>query len=285
MAKGKGKTFEPAVPEQIDWNAVLTHALTHPTELHRAFSLFHGYSLNNQALAMWQCFARGIEPGPIATFKRWAELGSPVRKGEKAMFLWMPIFVKRKEKQADGTMKESAVLVGFKTPHYWFAYSQTEGKPIEFESHESDWDFDRAVAALGFEQIPYAMPNGNILAYCYPEKKQFALNPVAEFQIHNALHEFGHIKLHGGDDEFVHDGKNLGRDDRELEAEAVALLVSHSLGLDYTDLAAGYIQHWKGGAGIQLEDQTVRRIFKAANDILKAGMPVKENAEKELVAA
>jgi antirestriction protein ArdC len=41
--------------------------------------------LGNQLLALSQCMARGIQPGPIATFQRWKELGRYVRRGEKAI--------------------------------------------------------------------------------------------------------------------------------------------------------------------------------------------------------
>jgi len=38
---------------------------------------------------------RGIQPGPLATFPKWKELGRHVKKGEKAVTLCMPITRKR----------------------------------------------------------------------------------------------------------------------------------------------------------------------------------------------
>ena len=45
----------------------------------------------------------GIQPGPMATFPRWKELGRHVRKGEKAITLCQPVTVKRTHAADDGT--------------------------------------------------------------------------------------------------------------------------------------------------------------------------------------
>lgn len=46
-------------------------------------------------MALFQCFEHGIQPGPLATFPKWKELGRHVKKGEKALTLCMPITCKR----------------------------------------------------------------------------------------------------------------------------------------------------------------------------------------------
>ena len=73
------------------WSELLHKAVTEPGVISQAFSRFHNYSLGNQLLALQQCQMRHIEPGPIATFPRWKELGRHVRKGEKAITLCMPV--------------------------------------------------------------------------------------------------------------------------------------------------------------------------------------------------
>ena len=60
---------------------LLQSAVQEPGILCRAYSQFHSYSLGNQLLAMMQCHERGLEPGPMATYPRWKELGRQVRKG------------------------------------------------------------------------------------------------------------------------------------------------------------------------------------------------------------
>lgn len=55
----------------------------------------------------------------------------------------------------------------------------------------------------------------------------------------------------------------------EVEAEAVALLCCESLGLPGAEFSRGYIQSW--GKGQAISERSARRIFHAANQILKAG--------------
>ena len=43
---------------------LLANAVTEPGRIHEAYTAFHGYSLGNQLLALFQCHARGIAPGP-----------------------------------------------------------------------------------------------------------------------------------------------------------------------------------------------------------------------------
>jgi hypothetical protein len=56
------------------WAALLDEAVRKPGFIHEAYSRFHNYSLGNQLLALFQCFQRGIRPGPLATFPKWKEL-------------------------------------------------------------------------------------------------------------------------------------------------------------------------------------------------------------------
>ena len=80
---------------------LLRSAVAEPGTLSTAYQQFHSYSLGNQLLAMFQCHARGLKPGPMATFPRWRELGRHVRKGEKALTLCMPITLKRRQDTND----------------------------------------------------------------------------------------------------------------------------------------------------------------------------------------
>src|ERR1041384_7798144 len=81
---------------QQKWSDLLTQAVTEPGLMLKAYSAFHGYSLGNQLAALLQCHFTGIEPGPIDTYKGWLERGRQVRKGEKALWLCMPLTRKRK---------------------------------------------------------------------------------------------------------------------------------------------------------------------------------------------
>jgi antirestriction protein ArdC len=114
----------------IGWQKLLSTAISEPGVIHNAYSRFHNYSIGNQLLALFQCSARGIQPGPIATFPRWKELGRYVRKGEKAITLCMPITCKSKQstrdEQGNATEQDSA-FTRFVYRNHWFVLAQTDG--------------------------------------------------------------------------------------------------------------------------------------------------------------
>ena len=59
---------------------------------------------------------------------------------------------------------------------------------------------------------------------------------------------------------------------REVEAEAVALVCLEALGLPGAEHCRGYIQHWNERRGAEpIPERSAQRIFKAADQILKAG--------------
>jgi hypothetical protein len=54
-----------ATPAPARFAQLPKHAVNEPGILSSAYRQFHGYSLRNQLLALCQCIARGIQPGPI----------------------------------------------------------------------------------------------------------------------------------------------------------------------------------------------------------------------------
>src|SRR5215813_4824220 len=92
----------------------------------KAYSSFHGYSIGNQIAALAQCHARKIQPGPINTYPGWQKLNRQVMKGQKAIWLCMPLTFKRKASQksdAQGTDNQTAeteVITGFVWKPNWF---------------------------------------------------------------------------------------------------------------------------------------------------------------------
>ena len=86
---------QPNSDRTSSWRRLLRDALTVPGLMHAAYSRFHRYSLRNQLLALAQCAARGISPGPLATYQHWQSLGRSVRRGEKAIVLCAPVVRQR----------------------------------------------------------------------------------------------------------------------------------------------------------------------------------------------
>ena len=62
------------------------------------------------------------------------------------------------------------------------------------------------------------------------------------------------------------------RSPREVEVEAVALVCLEALGLPGAEHCRGYIQHWNQRQGAEpIPERSARRVFEAADQILKAG--------------
>ena len=64
-----------AAASPATFSDLLQKAVTEPGTISSAYTAFHNYSLGNQLLAMFQCQARELKTGPMATYPRWKELG------------------------------------------------------------------------------------------------------------------------------------------------------------------------------------------------------------------
>src|SRR5207245_3093530 len=114
----------------VSWAALLNEAITKPGYIHEAYSRFHNYSIGNQLLALFQCLQRGIQPGPLATFPKWKEVGRYVKKGERALMLCMPMTCKRTRTvlAEDGIEKEEVFpFTHFAYKFHCFVLAETEG--------------------------------------------------------------------------------------------------------------------------------------------------------------
>ena len=254
----------PTTAAPATWPELLQQAVNVPGTLHAAYSAFHDYSVGNQLLALWQCTARGIEPGPIATFPSWIAKGRHVRKGEKAIVLCQPRTYPKVVEQ-DGEEREET-RVSFCYRPAWFVLSQTDGEPMPMPQLPT-WDRSQVLETLGLTEIPFTSLDGNTQGYAYPNRREIAVSPLAALPMKTTLHELAHVLLHAG--EALGDTDQLPRNLKEVEAEAVAFLVSDALGLEGAEYSRGYIQNWLGTE--EVPEASARRIFHAADQILRAG--------------
>jgi antirestriction protein ArdC len=253
----------------VSWAALLDEAVTKPGFIHHAYSRFWNYSLGNQLLALFQCIERGIQPGPLASFTKWKQLGRSVKKGERALTLCLPLACKRTRtvKKDDGTeQEEEFTYTHFTYKPHWFVLSQTEGKEYEAPA-VPEWNEPKALAALKIERIPFESLDGNTQGYAQRGGK-IAINPLAALPFKTLFHELAHAILHCAEGDMA-DTDQTPRNVAEVEAEAVALLCCESLGLPGAEFSRGYIQSWAEGEAIS--QRSAQRIFHAADRILKAG--------------
>lgn len=260
----------------VEWAQLLLDAVQKPGTISTAYRRFWNYSVGNQLLALFECFQRNLEPGPINTLLKWNELGRHVKRGEKGITLCMPVTVKRKLKPGeipnDGVAEKAippAMYTRFIYRARWFLLSQTEGKeyaPAELPS----WSETHALETLGIQRVPFQHLNGN--AQGYAVDRSVSVSPIAAMPEKTLFHELAHVVL-GHCEEL----KRMDDDDRtpvsirEVEAECVALICCESLDLAGPEFCRGYIQHWLGAQAIP--ERSAQKIFKAADQILRAGHP------------
>jgi len=250
---------------QHNWTMLLQEAVTRPGLLLEAYTSFYGYSIGNQILALVQCHQRDLQPGPIATYPGWLEKGRQVRKGEKALTLCQPISFKDK---ADPDERR----LGFMYKPRWFVLSQTEGEPVPPPTIP-EWSKIDALFELDIEQVAFTHTDGNTQGYA--RERTVAISPIAALPHKTLFHELAHVVLgHTAEAEFS-DGELTPRSLREVEAECVALICCETLGLDGADYARGYVQNWNR-SGEAVPEQSAQKIFRAADQILRAGRPAEK---------
>jgi len=260
------------------WQQLLVEAVMTPGKISTAYSRFWNYSSGNQMLALWQCAARGIEVGPIASFMHWKELGRYVRKGEKAIALCMPVTIKAKgDKVADAPEGNApATFTKFIYRNNWFALSQTDGAEYTPEPIPG-WDEAIALAALDVQRVLFALPDGNCQGYA--TGRTIAVSPVAALPHKTTFHEIAHVVIGHTSEGLLTDSEHTPRTLREVEAEAVALICIESLGLPGAEFSRGYIQAHLCDS--EIPERSAQRIFKAADSILKAGRATTEASASE----
>lgn len=252
---------------EIKFARLLNEAISLPGVLAKHYSAFHRYSLCNQVAAILQCLVQGIAAGPIATYVGWKDKGRIVQKGSTAIALCMPIAHKISKKDKETGETVDGVFQHFCWKKNWFVLSQTQGDDYAEVTKLPNWDVDKALTALEIVKVNFAYIDGNCQGYA--SGRDVAVSPLATFPFKTMLHELAHVVLGHTVELEMTDVDDTPRDIREVEAEAVAYLLSDLLNLNGKAESRGYIQHWLRDGSIR--EKSARRIFTAADKILKAG--------------
>lgn len=250
--------------EKANFSQLLKDAVNIPGVISECYSTFYGYSIGNQLLAWSQCMGRDMPLGPIATYKKWSELGRQVIKGEKAIALLMPVTINRKDSAGEKTGDAFSMFV---MRNNWFTLNQTEGAEYVHEAVTPSWDKAAALAKLDISEVAFEHASGNCQGYA--SSRTIAVNPVAALPHKTRFHELAHVVLGHTSEGMMSDGENTPRDIREVEAEGVAYILCSVLDLPGLAESRGYLQHWLQGTDIT--DKSAQRIFSTANKILEAG--------------
>ena len=246
---------------------LLTEAVTEPGSISEAYSSFHNYSFGNQLLALIQCRARGLKPGPLSTYKAWTARGRQVRRGSKALTLCVPNT--RRSKSTDAKTGEEVTktfVAGFSYRNRWFVISQTDGAEFTPEPLP-DFSLGLAMDVLDIEEVEFDYADGNCQGYA--TERRIAINPVGTHQTRTRLHEVAHVVLGHTEGATTVEGATVDRSTRELEAEGVSYIIAKLFGLDGADDSRGYIQNWWQRE--EVPEEIAKNIFRAVEQILKAG--------------
>ncbi len=253
---------------QAAWTKLLSQALAEPGILSAAYRAFHNYSISNQMLAAMQLAERGLPLSPIASFNAWKEKGRIVKKGQKAIKLFMPVTMKKEIENEEGE-KEESTFSRFVFKPNWFSLDQTEGEDYQHEFKTPEWNAEKALEVLAIDEVHFSLPNGNVQGFA--TGRSIAINPVAALPHKTRFHELAHVVLGHTSETSLADSAETPRNIREVEAEGVAYICCATLGLPGLNESRGYIQYWMDTQDVA--PRSVARIFGAADKILKAGAP------------
>jgi antirestriction protein ArdC len=203
-------------------------------------SRFHRYSWSNCLLIALQ------RPGAsrVAGFHSWRKLGRHVRKGAKGIAILAPMIFKKKADDK-ATEDEQTRVFGFRTA-YVFDVEDTEGADLpEFATVAGDprQYTDRLVEFVAANGIRLEYSDDIAPAKGMSRGGNIVLLPgMSPAETVSVLaHETAH--------EFLHRGTRRAETTttiRETEAEAVAFVVCHAIGLKTGTAASDYIQLWRG---------------------------------------
>ena len=260
-------------------------------------SKFHNYSLNNIHLLKMQ----NPNVSRVASFNKWkADFDRTVKKGSKALKIWVPYQVKTKISAnqnelsfspSENEMEEKEVTVTrFKLGNV-FDVSQTEGKELpkainELTGDVKDYeDLYRAAKAvsmdnqvsISFEEINRESTNG----YYSPDENRIVISKGLKGQeqiLKTIFHEMAHADLHRGSNAQYGDDQYRKQ---ELQAESVAYVVANHFGFDTSSYSFGYLAIWakdKNGFEDMVEQlQVVQKEAKSLIDRMDAKLELVKN--------
>lgn len=214
-----------------------------------AMGRFHRYSWNNVLLI----HSQKPNASHVAGFHAWHDVGRWVKKNEKGIMIFAPVLVKEQEQVKDRQAAANPIskpsdvsrLAGFRTA-YVYDISQTDGRPLpEFAQTTGDPQDYRdklkefaAKNGISIHHDPSIAPALGVstggTVRLLPN-----LKPAEEFSV--LTHELAHEMLH-----HRHGDSAVPKVVRETQAEAVAYVVSHAIGLETNNAAADYITLYNG---------------------------------------
>ncbi|WP_404899322.1 PBECR4 domain-containing protein [Lactococcus garvieae] len=213
-----------------------------------AVSKFHRYSSKNIRLLLSQ----NQNISMVASYKDWKEkFERQVSKGSKSLKVYVPKIQKLKDDEGKVKLDPSGKEM---TRTYFqlgsvFDVSQTTGKEIPKPVYQLEGEvknYSNIYAALtkttkaeiGFTDIStgahgFYQPDSDIIRIQKGMKQEQTIKTV--------IHEIAHSNLHNLEARKKHE---YTKEEKELQAESVAYVVSNHLGIDTSSYSFGYLANW-----------------------------------------
>ncbi|MDC3424379.1 ArdC-like ssDNA-binding domain-containing protein [Aquibacillus sp. 3ASR75-11] len=205
-------------------------------------ALMPSYSFRNLIVAKAQLPHASF----IASFKRWNELGRKVKKGQKALRIFAPRFVKAKDEEKSNG--EDYKLIGFITVPV-FDYTQTEGDPLPIDkvkiALEGDCPEAREIISLAekvaeADNCPITYGDTGVANGFY-SPMEHSITVSSELSINHRCKTLVHELVHSIVDRF---NLKSSKKEQEVVAEGTAFVVCSYFGLDTSDYSFQYVKSW-----------------------------------------
>jgi antirestriction protein ArdC len=247
---------------------------------------FHAYSLANQLLIALQ----NPNATRVAGFRMWLKLGYCVRRGERALRIWVPMPPSKKALarwEANGAEPAERPRTLFKLGP---VFDRTQVDPLPppaepvrldppiapVDGEELAWAFSPLIALAGelgsrVDIEPMLPERGG---YFDPHARRIALNEVGSInqQVKTLVHELAHalVRADARDAQLP-----FGYAEEELVVESVAFTVCGTMGLDTSGYSVPYLAAWSESAPLETIETaaaTIDRIAKRIEGCLETTM-------------
>ncbi len=252
---------------------------------------FHQYSFANSLLI----HAQNPDATRVAGYRTWQELGRQVRKGERAIKIFVPYKKKLEDPETGET--EGYRVTGFGLGNV-FDVASTDGEPLPereplIESTESSdvaAEVNKRLSRWGIEQgllMESKEIHGHALGYWNPIRKQIVIrqgpmeideetgaehllvDPLSVSKTKTLAHELAHFTAeHGNGDD---------RQDAEVVAESSAYVTLSRFGIETPNYSFGYVAGWAKDANrLRANLSEVQRISTVLISVIEGAAPQAE---------
>lgn len=245
------------------YNSILKLALSSENkDFINSYKIFRTYSPLNRIYAMNQLILNKKKIQPIATMNQWRIFGRKIKKGSKAISLYVPNIKKRHNEE---TNTDEITFITYYNRKGWFILEDTEGEDFNNIKDYATWNHNECLEKLNITKE--VLESLSVTHISTAKDRKLYLSQTSLCKNKDVYHAMAHILLghtltHNYEDYIV---KSL--DKYELEAEITAFICckffDDEVGVIET---SEYIR--KYAAVSRIEEDSIRKALKTADRII-----------------